>query len=104
MFNQERKIKNEDILNIIYDFVLDPNITERERKVGLMAKADLENGKYPVAVLNRIVASFNLEAVKQKSLSHDAEEFYTKMHSILVKIMPIGTNLGVITAQRGYLD
>ncbi|EGF47094.1 hypothetical protein AAULR_26396, partial [Lacticaseibacillus rhamnosus MTCC 5462] len=32
---------NQKILSMLYDFVLDPNIKNRERKIGLMAKADM---------------------------------------------------------------
>lgn len=43
----------------MYNFVLTPDISERERKIGLMAKLDLERGKYTVAVVNQLLSVCN---------------------------------------------
>lgn len=42
----------DELLEIVYDFVLNPDLSDDERKIGLLAKADLERGRYQIAVLN----------------------------------------------------
>ncbi|MDG6189027.1 hypothetical protein NF713_03090 [Lactococcus formosensis] len=49
MFTSKKFKQNEqDFLNLLYDFILSENITARERKIGLLAKKDVEKGKYDV--------------------------------------------------------
>ncbi len=45
IFKRKNKEKIEvlEIIEKIYDFVLDPNISEPERKIGLQAKADIKD-------------------------------------------------------------
>lgn len=87
----------------MYNFVLDPQISERERKIGLMAKTDLERNRYTVAVVNKVIISLQLEAMKN-GLTPAASDFYHVLEPILNKIAPIGTNRGSILFHSSYLD
>ncbi|MCH4172313.1 MAG: bacteriocin immunity protein [Lactobacillus sp.] len=102
MFGKER-ITDQDILDLFYDYVLDPTISDRERKIGLMAKADLEKGRYNVAIVNKVLVSLQKEAMKT-GLTPAASQFYDVLEPILIKIKPIGTNLGSLLLQNSYLD
>ena len=93
-----------ELLSNIYDFVLDESITERERRIGLLAKADLEAKRYPVAVLNKIVVSFQMEALNKKGLSPVASKFYDQIEPLLVAVKPFGTNIGFVGMHCSYLD
>jgi len=102
---KKKEIVDDDyVLNLVYDFVLNPKITERERKIGLMAKADLERKKYVIFVLNKTVVSLMQEAIRNKSLSPEADKFYNIVNDLLTKNKPFGTNLGSFLIQNGYLD
>lgn len=101
---KKEKVDDEYVLNLVYDFVLSPGITERERKIGLLAKNDLENKKYVIFVLNKIVASLMQEAVRNKSLSPEADNFYNTINDLLIKNKPFGTNLSSMLIQNSYLD
>lgn len=90
-------------LDLLYDFILDPSITERERKIGISAKKDIEAGRYPVGVINQVMATFQQEALKVR-LTSDASKFYDKLGPILNKIAPLGTNRGSMLVNRSYLD
>jgi len=68
----EENKKQEDLLELMYDFVLNPNISTNERKIGLLAKTDLEKGRYQIAVLNQIVSSFQMLAVANKGLTPES--------------------------------
>ncbi|RDV40293.1 bacteriocin immunity protein, partial [Lacticaseibacillus paracasei] len=82
MFNNQKNLQvNQEILSALYDFVLNPSITDRERKIGLMAKADMEKGRYNVAVLNQTLISLQREAMKT-GLSQDASKFYDPQFTI----------------------
>ncbi|MCG0791668.1 hypothetical protein IMAU10566_02005 [Lactiplantibacillus plantarum] len=76
----------------------------RSRKIGLMAKADLEHHRYSIAVLNKLVVSFQMEALRNKGLSKAASNFYDQIYPILVAAKPMGTNLGYIGMHSTYLD
>ncbi|MCG0733996.1 hypothetical protein IMAU60055_03142 [Lactiplantibacillus plantarum] len=39
----KHQVDEQALLSQLVDFVLDPSLTDRERKIGLMAKADLEH-------------------------------------------------------------
>lgn len=107
MFFNKKKIEvkkaEQDFLEELYSFVLEPAITDRERKIGLMAKKDLEKGRYSVAVINQLSASFQQEAVSKK-LTAEAYKFYKNLNPTLDKIAPIGTNRGAMAVNRSYLD
>lgn len=94
---------NQKILSMLYDFVLDPNIKNRERKIGLMAKADIEKGRYNVAVLNQTLISLQREAMST-GLSHDASKLYDNFQVILNENVPFGTNRGAMATMSSYLD
>lgn len=99
--------KNEEeqvLLSELYDFVLNPNISDDERKIGLLAKTDLEKGRYTVAVLNQIIVSFQQLDLRNKGLTPDASHFYDVVNPILIKMKPIGTNLGYIGFNNSYLN
>ncbi|WP_375712454.1 bacteriocin immunity protein [Liquorilactobacillus uvarum] len=100
---KKNKIEDQEILSKMYNFVLTPDISERERKIGLMAKLDLERGKYTVAVVNQVIVSLQQEAMKN-GLTSSASDFYHILEPILNKIAPLGTNRGSILTHRGYLD
>jgi len=91
-------------LNLLYDFILEKDISERERKIGYMAKNDLEHKKYLVFVLNKTCVSLQKEAIRDKTLSKKAEKLYIEMKNLLIKNKPFGTNLGSLVIQVGYLD
>jgi Enterocin A Immunity. len=98
---------NEDqaeLLDLMYDFVLNPKVSASERKIGLMAKTDLEKGRYQIAVLNQIVASLQQLAVRDKGLTAETHLFYKKIYDLLIKNKPIGTSLGYMATNRSYLD
>lgn len=96
--------ENETVfLNLLYDFILDPSITERERKIGVYAKQDIESGRYPVGAINQVMATFQQESLKV-NLTASASEFYDKLGPILNKIAPLGTNRGSMLVNRSYLD
>lgn len=78
----DRKISDQKILSKFYDFVLDVNISARERKIGLMAKNDLEKERYNVAVINQTVASLQQEAMKN-GLTPNATKFYHIIEPLL---------------------
>lgn len=103
MFGSSRKISDEDILAKFYDYVLNEALTDRERKIGLLGKAELEKKHYSVAVVNRVMATLQLEAVRQRSLTPEADAFYHELADILDQIQPIGTNRAAITAQNAYM-
>ena len=94
---------NQKILSMLYDFVLDPNIKNRERKIGLMAKADMDKGRYNVAVLNQTLISLQREAMST-GLSHDASKLYDNFQVILNENVPFGTNRGAMATMSSYLD
>ena len=104
-FNSMSNNKEEElVLSDLYDFVLNPNISTSERKIGLMAKKDLEKGRYIVVVLNQIVVSFQQLALRNKGLTTEASQFYDTIYPILIKLKPIGTNLGYIGINNSYLE
>ncbi|GBF00689.1 hypothetical protein LPPLD21_00190 [Lactiplantibacillus paraplantarum] len=100
----KHQVDEQALLSQLYDFVLEVSITDRERKIGLMAKADLERNRYSIAVLNKLVVSFQMEALRNKGLSPAASKFYDQMYPILIAAKPIGTNLGYIGMHSTYLD
>ncbi|KAE9557465.1 MULTISPECIES: bacteriocin immunity protein [Companilactobacillus] len=104
MMPDKNEKEEEILLSELYDFVLNPNISDDERKIGLMAKADLEKGRYTVAVLNQIIVSFQQLDLKNKGLTPDASHFYDVVNPILIKMKPIGTNLGYIGFNSSYLS
>lgn len=91
-------------LDLLYDFILEPDISERERKIGYLAKTDLEHKKYLAFVLNKTCASLQQEAIKNRSLSKKANIFYKEIMTMLIKNKPFGTNLGSLIMQVGYLN
>ncbi|GAJ27099.1 hypothetical protein JCM15457_2061 [Liquorilactobacillus sucicola DSM 21376 = JCM 15457] len=99
----KKKIEDEEILSKMYDFILDTAISERERKIGMMAKKDLERGKYTVAVVNKFSISLQREAMKN-GLTPTASDFYHVLESILNEIAPFGTNRGSSLSQNSYLN
>lgn len=105
MFTSRKKMNAVELefLNMLYDYCLNPYLTERERKIGLMAKQDLEKGRYSVAVLNQVVSSLQQEAIMHH-LTADASIFYKKLNPIMDKLVPIGTNRGSMMINRSYLD
>jgi len=102
-FKYKEKLDDQDLIEKVYDYVLDPAISKREREIGLLAKNDLEKGRYSIAVLNQIVASLQQEAVTSKGLSENASKFYHVMSELLVKTAPFGTNLGTMPFHQSYL-
>ncbi|MFU0836473.1 MAG: Gar-IM [Lactiplantibacillus plantarum] len=100
----KHQVDEQALLSQLVDFVLDPNLTDRELKIGLMAKADLEHHRYSIAVLNKLVVSFQMEALRNKGLSKAASNFYDQIYPILVAAKPMGTNLGYIGMHSTYLD
>ncbi|AYE60238.1 bacteriocin immunity protein [Lactiplantibacillus plantarum] len=100
----KHQVDEQALLSQLVDFVLDPSLTDRERKIGLMAKADLEHHRYSIAVLNKLVVSFQMEALRNKGLSKAASNFYDQIYLILVAAKPMGTNLGYIGMHSTYLD
>lgn len=104
MFTSKKIKRDEQVfLNLLYDFVLSENITDRERKIGLLAKKDVENGKYLLAVVNKVSSSMQKEAMKN-GLSIDASSFYKKLGPIITSIAPIGLNRGSMLVNNSYLD
>ncbi|MDN6013415.1 MAG: hypothetical protein L0I12_06575, partial [Lactococcus sp.] len=53
MFTSRKKMTliEDGLLDQVFDYCLNQNLTERERKICLMSKQDLENKRYPVAVV-----------------------------------------------------
>ncbi|MCI1633598.1 MAG: bacteriocin immunity protein [Liquorilactobacillus nagelii] len=98
-----KKITEQEILSKFYDFVLEPTLSERERKIGLMAKNDLERGRYNVAVVNQSIVSLQQEAIKN-GLTPRAAEFYHMLESTANEITPWGTNRGAVQVINSYLD
>ena len=105
MFKKQKgsKITDQDILNKLYDFVLDPDTTARERKIGLMAKTELEKKRYVVAVVNTTMASLQQEAMGN-GLTPAAQALYHELDAIMNKIAPIGTNRASVGFQSSYLN
>ena len=79
------------------------DITDRERKIGLMAKKDFEKGKYPLSVINKTSSSLQQEALKN-GLSDEASTFYKTLSPIITKLSPIGLNRGNMLFNQNYLD
>lgn len=103
MFGKKKEINVQDIISLLCDFILDTSITDRERRIAIMAKADLEANKYPVAILNKVIVSFQMEAMKS-GLSTSASKLYDKIYPVLITSKPFGTNLGYIGMHSTYLD
>ena len=61
MFTSRKKMNviELEFLNMLYDYCLDPHLTERERKIGLMAKQDLEKASDFKLATRSYNASFN---------------------------------------------
>lgn len=97
------KKEEQYFIELLYDFVLNPNITDRERKIGLMAKNEAESRKYILAVINRVSSSLQQEAIKN-GLSNDAFYFYKQLDSIITTLAPIGLNRSSILFNNSYLD
>jgi hypothetical protein len=104
MLGSSHKISDDDILAKVVDYVQEPTLTDRERKIGVMAKAELEKKHYSVAVIQRVMASLQHEAMRTQSLTLVANTFYHDLDGILHDIAPIGTNFAAMTIQGGYLD
>ena len=102
--SRKKGIDRLELLNLLFDFILDTGITDRERKIGLMAKDDLEKKKYTFAVLNKLIVSFQIEAMKNKGLSVQASKFYHKIYPMFIASKPFGLNLGYIGLHSTYLD
>lgn len=103
MFGKKKEINVQDIISLLCDFILDTSITDRERRIAIMAKADLEANKYPIAILNKVIVSFQMEAMKS-GLSTSASKLYDKIYPVLIASKPFGTNLGYIGMHSTYLD
>ena len=105
MFTSRKKMNEEEqkFIETLYNFVLHPNITDRERKIGLMAKKDFEKGKYPLLVINKTSFSLQQEALKN-GLSDEASTFYKTLSPIITKLSPIGLNRGNMLFNQNYLD
>lgn len=98
------KDEEEKLLNMYYDYVLDPSISRDERKIGLMAKKDLENSRYTMAVINQTMTSLRFLALRDHGLTTVASGFYEKLNDDIIKNKPFGTNLGYMGANASYLD
>lgn len=101
MFEQKPKQLNADeqkFLSEIYNFILDPELTDRERKIGTLAKKDIKKGNNISDIANRLTVSFQHEASKN-GLTKDAFAFDKAIQNLTVKFAPIGT-----TTTIGYLD
>lgn len=105
MFTSRKKMNEEEqkFIETLYNFVLHPNITDREHKIGLMAKKDFEKGKYPLSVINKTSSSLQQEALKN-GLSDEASTFYKTLSPIITKLSPIGLNRGNMLFNQNYLD
>ena len=95
--------EEQKFIELLYDFVLNPDITDRERKIGLMAKKDTEKGKYILAVINKVSSSLQQESLKN-GLSSNASSFYKQLSPIITKLAPIGLNRGSMLVNNSYLD
>jgi hypothetical protein len=104
IFGSSHKVSDADILALITDYVQESTLTDRERTIGQMAKAELEKKHYSVRVVQRVLVSLQREAIRERSLTPVADTFYHQLSDMLLKIAPIGTNQGAWTAQLGYLD
>ena len=93
---------NKDMLNKLYDFVLDPDIKDRERRIELMAKADMEKGRYNVAVLHQTLVSLQRESMRF-GLSRNVGKFYDDFQVLYDRNLPFGTNCGVLETLISYL-
>lgn len=89
--------------NNLYNFVLDSNITDRERKIGLIAKKDFEKGKYSLSVINKTSSSLQQEALKN-GLSDEVSAAYKTLIPIITKLSPIGLNRGNMMLNQNYLN
>ena len=105
MFTSRKKMTliEDGLLDQVFDYCLNPNLTERERKIGLMAKQDLEKKRYAAAVVNKFMSSLQLEAM-HTGLTKDASDFYKHLSQVMNQIMPIGTNRGSTFLNSSYLD
>ena len=105
MFTSRKKMTliEDCLLDQVFDYCLNPNLTERERKIGLMAKQDLEKKRYAAAVVNKFMSSLQLEAMRT-GLTKDASDFYKHLSQVMNQIMPIGTNRGSAFLNSSYLD
>lgn len=104
IFGSSHKVSDADILGKVTDFVQESGITDRERKIGLMAKDELEKKHYSVRVIQRVLISLQHESMNHRNLTPAADAFYRDLSDVFQLIAPIGTNRGALTAQLGYLD
>ncbi|EGO2842757.1 bacteriocin immunity protein [Enterococcus faecalis] len=78
-------------------------MTDRERKIGLIAKKDFEKGKYSLSVINKTSSSLQQEALKN-GLSDEASAVYKTLIPIITKLSPIGLNRGNMMLNQNYLN
>lgn len=105
MFDKKRRISKEaqELLTEVYDFILEDSLRDKERQIGLLAKNDLEKGRYTIAVLTQLRASLQREALNMP-LSPQALFFYKRLAPRINKMAPLGTNRGNMMVGRSYLD
>lgn len=103
MFFDREKKENAAILAQLTTYVDAAGLTDRERKIGELAMADIQKNVYNAKVVNRVMISLQQEALVTK-LSPAAAEFYETMNDTMNKIAPIGTNRANMLFRKGYLE
>lgn len=81
---------DQEFLEILYNYALNPNIKDRERKIVQLGRKELENKVYSLSVANRMVASFQREAISSR-LSKDTSVLYNSLKDYIIKNIPLGT-------------
>lgn len=81
---------DQEFLEILYNYALNPNIKDRERKIVQLGRKELENKVYSLSVANRMVASFQREAISSR-LSKDTSVLYNSLKDYISKNIPLGT-------------
>ncbi|MFC4651755.1 bacteriocin immunity protein [Lactococcus nasutitermitis] len=92
-----------DLIINLYELALPSSISERERKIVMLAKSDIDRKKYLVAIVNKLQVSLQKESMAN-GLTPAVSEFYKQLGTLLDKIAPLGTNRGSILLTQGYLD
>jgi len=91
---------DQDFLAILYNFVLNPDVKERERLFALAAKRHLEKKAYSITVASLLAGSLQQEAMRNK-LSPEASALYQALLDFVNKYAPLGTPR--LTGGSGYI-
>ncbi len=69
--------EKEDLLNFLYNLILEPTVKQEERDLFVKAKQLIETGDEPLPVLNQLLSSLRPLAIARR-MSPAVSDFYVK--------------------------